>query len=232
MKKQDGYSLIEIMIALLLGLIILAATLTIYITTIRGSSDLVKSARLNHDLDSSLALMINDIRRAGYWGGAIVGSDSRANPFTQAATDLQFPLTDCVLYTYDADADGTVDTDEYYGFRLSGGNIQMRSSNIDCAANGWNTLNISEGTEQIEVTLLTFTKAFKCLRKRIAVADLSYDSTCDVVATDSNLVTNDRVIETRTIFINLEGRVKIDPVVIRKAVDQVKIRNDRIFTQP
>ncbi|WP_262966745.1 prepilin-type N-terminal cleavage/methylation domain-containing protein [Methylobacter psychrophilus] len=232
MKKQDGYSLIEIMIALLLGLIILAATLTIYITTIRGSSDLVKSARLNHDLDSSLALMINDIRRAGYWGGAIVGSDSRANPFTQAATDLQFPLTDCVLYTYDADADGTVDTDEYYGFRLSGGNIQMRSSNIDCAANGWNTLNISEGTEQIEVTLLTFTKAFKCLRKRIAVADLSYDSTCNVVATDSNLVTNDRAIETRTLFINLEGRVKIDPVVIRKAVDQVKIRNDRIFTQP
>jgi len=232
MKKQTGYTLIEIMIALIIGLIIVTATITVYITTIRGSSDIAKSARLNHDLDSVLSLMVNDIRRAGYWGGAMVGSDSRNNAFTQAATDVQLPSADCVLYTYDADADGSVDADEYYGFRLNGGNIQMRSSNIDCAANGWNTLNVSEGNEQIEVTLLTFTESFKCLRKRVGVADLSYDTTCAAAATAGNLVTDDRVIETREISIVLEGRVKIDPMVIKRVTDQVKIRNDRVFTQP
>jgi len=162
----------------------------------------------------------------------MVGSDSRNNAFTQAATDVQLPSADCVLYTYDADADGSVDADEYYGFRLNGGNIQMRSSNIDCAANGWNTLNVSEGNEQIEVTLLTFTESFKCLRKRVGVAHLSYDTTCAAAATAGNLVTDDRVIETREISIVLEGRVKIDPMVIKRVTDQVKIRNDRVFTQP
>jgi prepilin peptidase dependent protein B len=238
MKKQRGYSLIEIMIALIIGLIILTATISIYISTIRGSSDIVKSARLNHDLNSALALMVNDIRRAGYWGGATVGSDSRLNPFTQAATDLQFPSPDCVLYTYDADADGVVDTDEYYGFRLNGGNLQMRSSNIACDANGWNSLNVTEGNEQIDVTNLTFTQLFKCLRKRLGATDQSYDipdaSTCATTATTAGdpLLTGDRVLVTREISIALSGRVFIDQAVTKNLTDRVKIRNDRVFTQP
>ncbi|MDD5461227.1 MAG: prepilin-type N-terminal cleavage/methylation domain-containing protein [Methylococcales bacterium] len=231
MKKQTGYTLIEIMIALLLGLIIVAATITIYITTIRGSSDIVKSARLNHDLDSALALMVNDIRRTGYWGGAMVGSDSRNNPFTQAATNLQIPTSDCVLYTYDADADGSVDANEYYGFRLNDGNIQMRSSSIACDAGGWNTLNVSEGNEQIVITNLTFTPSFKCLRKRLGVADQSYTN-CATAATAVNLVTGDRIIETREIAIALIGHVNNDQAVIKSLADSVTIRNDRIFTQP
>lgn len=245
MEKQKGYSLIEIMIALIIGLIILSATISIYISTIRGSSDIVKSARLNHDLNSALALMVNDIRRSGYWGGATVGSDSRNNPFTQAATDLQFPSPGCVLYTYDADADGIVDTDEYYGFKLNGTNIQMRlsgSSTNNCNLNAdvWNTLNISEGNEQVDVTSLTFTQSFKCLRKRVGVTDQSYDipdaSTCAIAAANAipsdPLVAGDRVIVTREISIALAGRVFIDQVVTKKLKDHVKIRNDRVFTQP
>lgn len=239
MKKQTGFSLIEIMIALTIGLIIVAATITIYVTIIKGSSDIVKSARLNHDLDSALVLMVNDIRRAGYWGGAMVGSDSRNNPFTQAASDLQLPSASCVLYSYDANASGAntltnftddVDANEYYGFRLNGGNIQMRSSNIGCTANGWNTLNVSDGNEQIGITDLVFTQSFKCLRKRLSVADQNYDTTCAAAAA-GNLVAGDRVIETREIAITLAGRVNTDQAVIKSLTDRVTIRNDRIFTQ-
>lgn len=238
MKKQTGFTLIEIMIALALGLIVVAATITIYITTIKGSSDIVKSARLNHDLDSALALMVNDIRRAGYWGGAMVGSDNRNNPFTQAATNLQIPSASCILYSYDENSSGAntlndltddVDAGEYYGFRLNGGNIQMRSSNIACDENGWNTLNVSDGNERINVTTLTFTESFKCLRKRVGVADLSFDTTCAAAA--GNLVTDDRVVETREITITLAGRVNNDQAVTKNLTDRVKIRNDRIFTQ-
>jgi prepilin peptidase dependent protein B len=243
MKKQKGYSLIEIIIALIIGLIILTATISIYISTIKGSSDIVKSARLNHDLNSALALMVNDIRRSGYWGGATVGSDSRNNPFTQAATDLQFPSPACVLYTYDADADGIVDADEYYGFKLNGTNIQMRlsgSSTNNCNLNTdvWNTLNISEGNEQIDITNLTFTQSFKCLRKRVGLTDQSYDiadvSTCATAAINAGdpLVTGDRVIITREITIALAGRLFIDQAVTKNLMDRIKIRNDRVFTQP
>ena len=68
MKKQTGFTLIEIMISLLLGLIVLGATISIYIAAIRGSSDVIKSARLNYDLDSALSMMANDIRQFADFG--------------------------------------------------------------------------------------------------------------------------------------------------------------------
>jgi prepilin peptidase dependent protein B len=232
MTKQHGISLIEIMISLSIGLIIIAAAITIYITSVKGSADIAKSARLNHDMDSALALMVNDIRRAGYWGGANVDADSRDNPFTvSGTTDLQIPSASCVLYTYDADEDGIVDPDEYYGFRLNAGNIQMRSSNIACEAGGWNSLNISEGREQVEITGLTLAQSFKCLRKRLDAADASYDTPCADAAAAGNLATDDRVIETREISITVTGRAKNDATVTKTLSDRVKIRNDRIFTQ-
>jgi len=255
MRKQTGYNLIELMVAIVMGLIIIAATITIYISTIKASTDIVNSARLSHDLDSALALMVNDIRRAGYWGEAKVGSDSRDNPFTDNATNLQFPSSGCVLYSYDADADGAVDANEYYGFRLNEGNIQMRSSNIDCDANGWNTFNVSQGSEQVEVTNLTFTQSFKCLRKRVGVADKpfpspdrdpdTYSGTCAAAAAteDFPLMSGDRVIETREITIKIAGHVKNDPTVTKNIIvneeadeeienNRVKIRNDRVYMYP
>lgn len=241
MKKQKGFNLIELMIALLIGMIIVAATITIYISTIRSSSDIVKSARLNHDLDSALALMVNDIRRAGYWGRAMVGSDGRDNPFTQAATNLKLlpssPYS-CILYTYDEDADGNVDSDEYYGFKLNGSDIQMRltgSSINNCNHNSdvWRTLNVNEGSEEIDVTSLTFTPSYKCLRKRTGAADVNFDTSCeDAAATAGNLLRDDRVIESREIIITLSGRVKTDTAVTKNLTNRVKIRNDRVFTQP
>lgn len=242
MKKQTGFTLIEIMIALLIGLVIVSATISIYITTIRGSTDTLRSARLNHDLDSALALMVNDIRRTGYWSGAMVGSNGANNPFTQATTDLQIPSASCVLYTYDTGFVGTgpgtgvgfIDANEYYGFKLDGTNIQMRLSGnttADCAQGQWQNFNVSDGNEQIGVTSLTFTESFRCLRKRAAVADQSYDTTCADVDTAGNLATGDRVIETREIIITLAGRVNQDQAITKNLTGRVKVRNDRVFTK-
>ena len=119
MKKQSAFTLLELMISLVLGLIVIGATISIYIGSVRGSIETVRSARLNHDLDMAMSLMINDIRRSSFWGGAIADSDASTNPFTQAASRVQIrnlasPTTvvnsgDCVLYTYDADGDGSYD---------------------------------------------------------------------------------------------------------------------------
>jgi len=131
MKKHSGFTLIEIMIALLVGLMILSATIAIYIATVKGSADTIRSARLNHDLDSAMSLMSNDIRRAGFWGGAVGGSDATENVYTvvsSGTTTTNFAPTDvsvmdftdgggtdhtdgCILYSYDADGDGHYDDD-------------------------------------------------------------------------------------------------------------------------
>lgn len=169
MKKQQGLTLIEIMISLALGIFIIAATLQVYIGTIKSSSDTIKSARLNHDLAMAMSLMSNDIKRAGYWGGAIIGAANLLNnSFTRATTDIKIfnlasPTTaltaaagDCILYSYDANSSGAltptiltddVDANEYYGFRLrtvtNDNNIDVGT--IEMRRSGTTTADCSNG---------------------------------------------------------------------------------------
>lgn len=246
MKKQTGFTLIEIMIAMVLGLIVLSATIGIYVSTVKGSTDTVNSARLNHDLESVMSLMVNDIRRAGYWGGAIAGADSTANPFTSETTNvtniqlrnLAAPTTalaagaagNCILYTYDADGDSVVDANEYYGFRLNGSTINMRLTGTAAApascTNGddWEE-NIAG--DQITITALTFSTAYKCLNVTTAI---SYNTPCAEV-TAANLAAGAKASESRSITIVLTGRLVDDATVTKTLTNTVKVRTDRIFTQ-
>lgn len=152
MKKSFGFTLIEIMISLALGLIIMAATLNMYIGTIKGTSDIVKSARLNYDMEMAMQFMVNDIRRAGSWGGAITGSNATLNSFTQDITNMNIMAADgtaggntCIVYAYDADlrngdnedpanpgldmgGDAIVGTGELYGFKFESNTIKVRHS--------------------------------------------------------------------------------------------------------
>lgn len=253
MKKELGFTLIEIMISLVIGLIVVGGAISVYIITIKSSSDIVKSARLNYDVNSIVQVMANDIRRAGYWGGAIVREDVNAlpnNPFTQATTDLQIlDNGTCIVYSYDADGNGVntltdqtddISANEYYGFKLIGKNILMRLSgttNANCQDGSWQTVNLTDGNEDIEINSLSFVSNYKCLRRRTGVDDVTYNTSCAVVA---GLVTGDRLIETREIQVTLEGVVRSDTTTTRKVLisattqvaepNRIKVRNDRIRT--
>jgi len=218
------------MIALVLGLIVVSATIGIYITTVKGSTNTINSARLNHDLESVMLLMVNDIRRAGYWGGAKVGVDSSTNPFTIGAANIQTTTAGCVLYSYDADSDRTPNNGEYYGFKLQNGAISIRSSDTaetttNCTGSGWSTFTVQES---VNITSLTFTPAYKCLNISTA---LSYNSTCAAVATAGNLVAGQKATESRQLNIALTGQLVNDTTVTKRLTGIVKVRNDRIFTQ-
>jgi prepilin peptidase dependent protein B len=252
-KKQEGYNLIEIMIALALGLIVIGSTMAIYISTIRGSSDTLKAARLNHDLEAVMTLMINDIRRAGYWGGAIVGSNSNNNPFTSETGDmtniqvrnLADPTIDvtsgnCILYSYDANGNGIVDTNEHYGFRLNGTTINMRFSGVaavPATCNGPNDsweeniagdqIEIFDKDEDGIVDLIFDLSASKCQN---VTTSTTFNSRCADVAS-GNLNTGDQIVETRQVTITLSGRLVDDPTVTKTLTGIVKVRNDRLFTQ-
>lgn len=234
MNRQSGFTLVEMMIALLLGLIVVGGGITIYGLVIRGGSDTVKSLRLNHDLDSVMSLMINDIRRAGYWGDALGGADDLTdNPFTTGSADIQILNGgSCILYTYDANGDAIVDSNEYYGFRLSGAVLQIRmtgSTTADCANGSWESINVANGNEQIEITdaQFSFEPITKCLDKTNSTV---YSSPCADV--DPPLESGVRAAETRQVNIVVAGRVATDPAFTKTLTDTVKVRNDRIFTQP
>ncbi len=243
-KKQIGFTLIEIMISFLLGLIVIGGILTIYIASIRGSSDTIKSARLNYDLDSVMSLMINDIRRAGYWGGALTGANSKTNPFMTASTDIIISEKtgedgdSCILYTYDANNSGAntltditddVDLNEYYGFRLNGDGIDIRYSvddaaNTSCDDDNWEQITFED---KVIINSLTFSNsAYQCLN---ASTNTPYNSTCAQVITDGNLTAGQSGVETRELNITLTGTVKNDGNVQKTLTGNIKVRNNRVF---
>ncbi|MGR9117353.1 MAG: PilW family protein [Gammaproteobacteria bacterium] len=250
MNRQTGFSLIEIMIALLLGIIVVGGALTIYISTIRGSTDTLRSARLNHDLDSAMQLMINDIRRAGYWGGAVagvnVGNNPPANPgnpftigpftigpFTTGTPNIQIPINSCIRYSYDADNSGAPDNGEYYGFKLDNGALKMRNSSApdttsDCTEAGtWFTFT---DEDKVNVTGLTFSAASSQCQN--TTTDITYpNQTCDSVVAAGLIVAGQQAVETRQIVINMTGTVLTDNAVTKTLTETVKVRNNRIFTQ-
>jgi len=250
MNKQKGFTLIEIMISLVLGLIVIGGAISIYISTIRSSTDITNSARLNYDLDSVMQLMVNDIRRAGYWGGAIVNSDAKLNPFINGTANIQISdytdadgdahLNGCIVYSYDANGSGAntlndltddIDENEYFGFRLDRGAVWMRSTvDIDGSSgivedptncdddSDWGRI-IDEN--KINIESLSFTTNHKCL-------NIKADTTCAVTA----LIAGDQAVEVRQIDITLIGNVVNDDPVEKTLRATVKVRNNRIFTQP
>jgi prepilin peptidase dependent protein B len=253
MKKQTGFTLIEIMIALTLGLIVVGATIAIYIATVGSSSSTIRSARLNHDLEAIMSLMINDIRRAGYWGGALMyepGAIAPENPFTAATTNLQIPSSSCIVYSYDANGDGQatpndttddVDGDEFYGFKKDGNTIRMRKT-------GSTTANCTDGTweefidgNRIKITNLTFSFA------PITSPNLPGTSRC--LNVDDDNATNASTSAPTTAPCSLSGAADSGEHLAEKRIlniilsgesdgatkslnGTVEVRNLHIFTQP
>jgi len=242
MNRNKGFTLIEIMISLVLGIIVIGGALSIYISTIKSSTDTIKSSRLNYDMDSVLLLMINDIKRAGYWGGSVIGSDSRANPFSIGVADIQIPVSTCILYTYDSNNDGTVNNGEFFGFKLANNEINISSADtVDATGNcsvtdgRWQTITDSDKVEftGLQFSFLPIGTLLGTTRCLNTTDDTNYPDTCVQAEDDGNLTidTGDQVAEKRVINIVLTGRVEDDDTVTKLLSGTIQVRNDKVFTQ-
>jgi type IV pilus assembly protein PilW len=230
MKKQTGFTLIEMMISLLLGLIVLGATIKIYIGTVGNTSNILKSARLNHDLESVMVLMLNDIKRSGYWGRANTAADSRTNPFTATTTNIQIrDEATCILYSYDQDDDGTVDADEYYGFKLDDDTIKMRmtgTTTASCDDGAWQDFIDSN---QLTITNLQF--SFVPVAGVLSATSRCLNVTTNVVtnaASCAGAAAGDTLAEKRLVNIQISGQVTSDDDVTKNLNGSVEVRNSRL----
>lgn len=255
---QRGLSLIELMIALVVGLIALAGTMSIYITTVRGSTFNLQLARLNQELRTAADLMAYEIRRAGYSSGL---ADPANNPFlsrTPTLRDVNIPESSCVLFSYDNDEDGAVGEADLQGFRLNGTAIEMLTgvtagtviSTASCTADGLSWEPVSDAAAVVVTRLQFSMTGSKCLNATQTDAALSKSPpepavtwtsasanvpACDNPPSASDRVSGDVLMETRFISIELDGRTNpardIDIQTLQLA-DTVRLPNDRIFTVP
>lgn len=125
LNSTRGFSLIELMVAMVVGLFVAAIVATMYVSIIRANSTTVQFSRLNMDMQAAFDLISRDIQRAGYASGAeqALARDSLGNPTSAAASNAvhtaMFSAVDsggaaldltstCILLRYDANGDGVI----------------------------------------------------------------------------------------------------------------------------
>lgn len=232
--RQRGFTLIELMIASLLGLIVIATVTGVFISTYQANSQNLKVVRMDQEMRAAMTLMARDIRRSGTrelaWQTSLLGSQ---NPFatnlhwTISRFDTSVPVNSCVLFAYDKDVDDVLDTEDRVGYRLRQASIESRgilgeACNVVASANGWQGITD---------------------RDAWAVTNLNFTTTLEPGATGVGI---------RTVIVTLDGAVNTrasDPtrdaggavldaadctgntldIVCRRLVEKVRMRNDAIL---
>ncbi len=236
-SRASGFSLVELMISITVGLVVLGGVVSIFVSSVKGNADALKMTRLNQELQAVMSMMTRDIRRAGYWGlatsaigaGALnLNINTFANPATGTAVATgnysSEAANSCITFSYDMDADGNIDVgsgaaptnnpDERFGFRLNSSALEARQSNAACTAGGW--VNITD-ENSVQITLLRF--KLKTQQQVVGVDGMLIDS--------DGTGTGPSKIHVREVQITLEGWLKNDTSVKRTLQETVRIRSDR-----
>lgn len=148
---RRGFSMVELLVALVAGLIIVGTATTLYVSIIRANATSIQLSSLNLGMQSLLDVMERDIRRAGYFANASLNlsRDANGNPviaptdrtamfslMTSAGSSTlqdmqQLTVTDpllydCILLRYDANDDGSIaGTDEIMGYRFKSAELGL-----------------------------------------------------------------------------------------------------------
>lgn len=221
-SRQHGYSLIELMLTLTLGMIVVGGALAMYMSTFSANSSALKIARLNSELRSAMAFVTRDLKRAGYWNGAdaaVQNNTLQNNPFfttdpvtrvsTNTANDSPAVTYECILFSYDLNSNGAFNSpDEALGYRHDNAKkaIEVRRSAKNCAETGWEDLS---DPDVIEIT-------------KFEILDMSPGA---VSVTNGATTTT---IQQRQFTIEITGRLKADTSVQRTIRETVRLRNERV----
>ena len=224
-SKQKGITLIEMMIAMLLGLIVSGTIITIFITTVFASTAAIKMVKLNQELRASMMLMAKDIRRAGYWSDPTTPS-----PYLDT---IEVVGTNCILLAYD-DPSGN----DFIGYKLENGSVKRVSSNsvlADCNDGTWNELT---DVDTDNVTQLDFIMSVRLIGNdatvcssgdcNIEIGGASSDLQNELVdiAADGEEIPSGYITEVK---ITLRGESKSDAALRRTMTETIRIRNNGLI---
>jgi Tfp pilus assembly protein PilW len=149
--RQGGFSLVELMVAMVLGLIVIGAVIALVLSMIRANTQTIAATRLTQELRATAAVMAADLRRAGGvqdpLTSATANNGSPNNPFATITT----ATAGCIQYSYANAAGGN----NFHAISLQNGAVFLDAGTTARACNGGLRLS----SPQVTVTALTFAQA-------------------------------------------------------------------------
>lgn len=227
-RPQSGFSIVELMVSLTIGLIVTAAMIALMSNSLSNTSRIVKMNKLAEELRSTMQMMSRDVRRSSYTANAIycfgnpscstLGSVGAAGSVLLPGDVTISDSNDCLTFNLDRDHDGDATEDGAGGFRrVEDGGIGrietwIGGASPDCASSdaGWAALT---DKDQINVTNFSID------------GDLSYD---EVLLGDGNgnPLTTHRV---RRILMTVQAELINDSRITRTIETTIRVRNNYWF---
>lgn len=226
-SKQRGFSLIENMVGITIGLFIVTGALIFMSTITTNNRDLMIETRLIQDLRTSSDLVARDIRRAGYWAGATNGVYVPGNtaPIPQnsyrdlipgscddptLAAAVSSPastttLTSLCYYIEQGTSDNTTSSAERFGFKLLNGVLYAIVAGAPAQPlSDPNTVTITQFN--LIPSPMTITLSSNCV----------------------GTPTNPPQVVVRAFEVELRGHPPSDSTLVRAVRTKAKVRNDAV----
>lgn len=230
--SQRGLSIVELLVGAAVGLFLVAGAVTLFVTNLGNSRQLLLEARVNQDLRAAADLITRDLRRAAYWGNALsgtvttgAGSATTPNPYRTITSGAGI-----VEYSFSRDAagaeDNTLENDEQFGFqRVVQGGVGVVQ--LKLGAGNWQTVT---DPQTINVTALNLTAAETavdvrdaCARACCSDADVAA-GTCAVANIAAGATCP--ALRVRQYLLVLQANATGSPLVTRTLQTRVRPRND------
>ena len=200
-RNVRGFSMIELMVALVLSLLVAGAVLALVLAIIKSNRMTLQATRLNQELRATLAVVAADIRRARSVDDPLSAAMLGPNPIGAVST----ANASCIIYAYDGAAGG-----RWHLMKLNGGRVRLeafanRPTAGDCASANGEVI----GSRQVEVTTMTFTPTTTANTPPLAtdetvVREFTVTLTGRLVDNDPDLVAATRTM-TSTVYVRSVG---------------------------
>lgn len=213
---RRGLSIVELMVGIVVGMFVVAGALSMSAGNLDKSRRMLADVRFNQDLRAAVDLVTRDLRRSGYWGAAITGtqaigatSATAQNPYAGATGSTAGGFT--YQFSRDAEENGTLDADEQFGFRIRDGALQMRGD-----ADGW--------TDVTDTKVMSVADDGLTITPQVTVLPLGHMCPRACNAGTPNCPT----ITLRSYAVVLTATSAADPAAVRQLRTTVRPRNDQL----
>lgn len=235
-----GFSLIELMVALVAGLVVVGAVLAFTVSSLSANTAYVKSTRLMQELRNTSDHVAGELKRAGYDEAAM---DYVANPLLTKVSKFAPILVDstagknCIIYAYDR-SPGTAG-----GIDVANGEI--RAIRRETTADGIGVVEVAESTATVtpvcggdkpdytQYPATCNTTSGWCPLSDPRVLDITTFTISSAGGTTSsnglqeiNALPGFNAMQLRELRTTLEGALVSDAEVKRKIQSNIKVRAD------
>lgn len=243
-KRPSGFSLVELMVALVAGLIVVGAVLTFTMSSLRANSEYIRATRLTQELRTNLNFAADELRRAGYDENAMnyvmrPSTYTLVSPFAAIGVDNVNSSDSCVVYAYDR-LPGTPGTAE-----LDNGEIRALRR-VNRTVNGL-TVGVLEFAESAGTTSPTCgggspdystypatcnATSGWCAVSDPRVVDITAFTLSDAGVVNLPATASAKPLQIRRIGIDMRGRLIRSQDVVRGVHSNVRVRSDCVRTNP